>query len=431
MSRIAIIGAGCAGLAAAAILCQHGLKVSVFEAAPQPGGRARKVDYRGLALDNGQHILLGAYSETLALLTLAGVDMAQHIERIPLTMHMLDIQKQTQLSLKTWRHLPAPLHLLAGLLCAQGLSAKEKWLAIRMMAGLQLSQFKLQQDLALAEFLKQQKQSARLIEFLWEPLCLAALNTPLASASSQVFLNVLRDSFAQRKADSDMLLAKVDLSTLLADPVSRYILAQGGEIQNATITQIEAADTGYLLTTGTQPIPFSHVIIAVAPHQLAHIAPAPLAHLSRHFSYQAITTVYLQYQPEAKLPYPIQGMVGTLSQWVFDRGQVCAQAGLIAVVISATGEHSAMPQAELAEKIAAELRLAFPTLAKPIWHKVITEKRATFSCDAGLQRPSNITPLNHLYLAGDYTAGDYPATIEGAVRSGVQCASYILQTLKN
>jgi uncharacterized protein with NAD-binding domain and iron-sulfur cluster len=115
---------------------------------------------------------------------------------------------------------------------------------------------------------------------------------------------------------------------------------------------------------------------------------------------------------------------------VFDRGQLdTAQAGLLAVVISASSKAIAMGQASLAHSVAQQLAEVFQRkeLAVPAWSWVITEKRATFACEPNLRRPPNQTALNNLWLAGDYTAGDYPATIEGAVQSGLKAASMALQ----
>ncbi len=431
--NVAIIGAGCAGLAAASLLACKGIAVTVFEAAPQLGGRARAVDYKGVTLDNGQHILLGAYAETLALLTRAGVDGKQALQRMPLSMHMQDLNQQRMVRLSTCTHLPAPLHLLFGLLLAKGLSIKDKVLAISMMARLHLKQFKLKHDLPLAEFLLQQKQSITLIQYLWEPLCLAALNTPLAQASSQVFLNVLRDSFTKKKTDSDFLLPKQDLSTLLSSPLKQTIQQHHGQMVHATVQSIQANDAGFTINTHDADHSFSHVIIAVAPHQLKSVLPSQLsaASLIANFSYQPITTVYIQFEATQRLPQVMQGMVNSISQWVFDKGQLNGQHGLLAVIISASGRHEVMTQSALAQAVIAELNHLFPNLGTPIWHKVITEKRATFSCNAGIQRPSNQTEMANLYLAGDYTAGDYPATIEGAVRSGINAAKLILSTSNN
>ena len=119
------------------------------------------------------------------------------------------------------------------------------------------------------------------------------------------------------------------------------------------------------------------------------------------------------------------GLANTFSQWVFDRGILCNQHGLMSVIISAEGEHQSLTQDALALKVAQELKAAFPQLDKPLWHKVISEKRATFSCNVNLPRPAQVTPYTNLYLAGDYTYAEYPATIEGAVRSGISCANLI------
>jgi predicted NAD/FAD-dependent oxidoreductase len=139
--------------------------------------------------------------------------------------------------------------------------------------------------------------------------------------------------------------------------------------------------------------------------------------------------VYLQYPTCTKLPRVMTGLCNTLSQWAFDRGQLCGQAGLIAVIISAEGTHQNLTQQELAERVIVEMKQAFTNLPKPIWHKVIAEKRATFTCKPNLQRPLMQTQWPGLYLAGDYVASDYPATIEGAIHSGMACAKHIAEQI--
>jgi squalene-associated FAD-dependent desaturase len=424
---IAIIGGGMAGLASAATLVKQGQQVTVFETSAFLGGRARGIEYQGTRIDNGQHILLGAYSETLKLLKLAGVNEQQCLTRLPLTLHVKDLLNSQVFNLKTNPLLPAPLHILVGLLSAGGATLSEKFSAIRFMAWMRLNQFKLKQDQPLAALFKTHQQSPKLIQFLWEPLCLAALNTPLSIASAQVFLNVLRDSFSKKKSDADVLLARVDLSDLISKPIAHYIRQHGGFIHtNSPITHITQNEDGYQLHCNEITHTFSHVVLACGPHQLSRFADAlpDIAQLTDHFNYQPITTVYLQYPNDTKLPLPMIGSVNSLSQWIFDRGQICEQDGLIAVVISA---HQPFNYAhpELAELISKELLTLFPNLGQHTWHKVITEKRATFSCNSALTRPENTTPYPNLYLAGDFTKGDYPATIEGAVRSGIYVAKLI------
>lgn len=430
--RVAVIGGGCAGLAAAVELAGNNVAVTLFEASPHLGGRARGVSWKGLALDNGQHILLGAYSHTLRLLKLAGVNLDQAIERISLRLHM-----QGELDLKAPSALPAPLHILAAFLRARGLSMSERLAALRFMAWMQIIRFKLPKDEALQTLLQRKQQPQRLTRLLWEPLCLAALNTPIQQASAQVFLNVLRDSFAKARSDSDMLLPKCDLSTLLAEPMADFVRRHGGELRlGETVNQINKTGQFEVVTDDSGHEEFSHVILAVPPFRLAPLlGNSDLMHETAsqvaRFEYQPIYTVYLQYPVTVRLHEPMTGLVGTHGQWVFDRGRLYGQSGLLAVVLSAEGAHQKLSQQTLAEVVTAELAQAFPNLPAPLWHKVIAEKRATFACKPDMARPQQKTPVAGLYIAGDYTtdgitANLYPATIEGAVRSGVQCALDIL-----
>lgn len=433
--HIAIIGGGCAGLSAAATLVERGYQVTLFEASAQLGGRARTVLVENNSLmhllDNGQHILLGAYRETLALLRKAGVDENLAFMRLPLHINMQAAPTKSVFSLKAAQSLPAPLNMLVGLLTCKGLSFSERLAAIKLMAHLKNTDYKLANDTALEQYLIEKKQTKKLMQMLWEPLCLAALNTPMAIASTQIFLNVLKDSFSGSKQNTDFLLPKLDLSQIIATPLAQYIASKGGEIKlNRRVRNLQAESDGFSLETKDGTTFFSHVIIAVPPARLDTLVEAlPKMQIAlkqtQTYGYQPIYTVYLQYPPETKLPSVISGLAGSLGQWIFDRGQLCGQKGLIAVVVSATGAHQLLSHDELALTIAKELSQIYAQLAKPLWHKVIAEKRATFSCTPNLARPTNKTTQPNLFLAGDYTYADYPATIEGAARSGIACADLV------
>ncbi len=180
---------------------------------------------------------------------------------------------------------------------------------------------------------------------------------------------------------------------------------------------------------------FSHVVMAVSPARLDKLI-AKLPRISsvvqqmKAMTFQPIYTVYIQYPPETTLPTIMTGFLDSISQWVFDRGLLCKQKGLMSVIISAEGTHQLMTQDELALRVISELKQAFPTLPKPLWHKVIAEKRATFTCKTNLTRPNIKTLQPRFFLAGDYTYADYPATIEGAIRSGILAAEYVKQSTK-
>lgn len=415
-------------MAAAVTLAQRDLPVTVFEAANQLGGRARRVDWNDTALDNGLHILIGAYRETLRLVSLVNPDAGGALQRLP-----LDWNIHGRFRLRA-ASLPAPWHLALGLLTARGAGFGERLAAASFMRSLRNSGFRMAHDITVSELLRRHRQGAAITRHLWIPLCIAALNTPPEIASAQVFLNVLRDSLGAPRADSEILLARTDLSALFPDPAAAYVRARAGRVLTAhAIGAITAHKGTFILQTRGQQFSFSHVVCALPPHRLgATVAGLPQLHAAvaqvEGLSYQPIYTVYLQYPRNTALPSPMLGMSGGLAQWVFDRGALCGQAGLIAAVISTGGPHQDMTQNELARRLHAELRQHFGVLPEPEWHRVIAEKRATFSCIAGLQRPAQYTPLKNFHLAGDYTGNDYPATLESAVRSGIACAHNILDS---
>jgi uncharacterized protein with NAD-binding domain and iron-sulfur cluster len=175
---------------------------------------------------------------------------------------------------------------------------------------------------------------------------------------------------------------------------------------------------------------FSHVICAAPPVAAAKLL-RPIVALAESVAqidsleHQPIYTVYLQYSTRVILPHAMQGLHLRYSQWLFDKGRIAGQHGLLAAVISAEGIHQELSQDELAQTVITELREEFGIAEQPSWFKVIAEKRATFCCSPNLNRPRQQTAMPRLLLAGDYTAGDYPATLEGAVISGICCADLI------
>ncbi len=425
-ARVAVIGGGYAGMAAAAELACHDVPVTVFEAGRVPGGRARRVETDGKRLDNGLHILLGAYRETLRLIEL----VKDPGESLGLLRLPLELILHPAFHLRAAR-LPAPLHLLSALLCARGLALHDRFAAARFMAWARLNGFRLESDTSVADLLASQRQPDAVSRFLWNPLCVSALNTPPPQASAQVFMTVLRDSLSGRRADSDLLLPTLDFSALFPERAARYVQSHGGNVQlGVTVQTVRHDDGGFDLTADGRR--FSHAVVAVPPHRVGallaeHAELAPIVRMIDQFVYQPIYSVYLQYAPETRLPFRMGGLETRYAQWLFDRGQLCGQHGLIGVVISAGGAHQELAHDDLARAVHAELVENFPGLGEPQWHQVIAEKRATFSCTPGLQRPENVTPVARLYLAGDYTASEYPATIESAVRSGVRAAHLVLQ----
>jgi squalene-associated FAD-dependent desaturase len=420
--HVAIVGAGWAGLSAAVTLAERGDRVTVFEASRRLGGRARRVNAGGVELDNGQHVLIGAYRETLAMMRRIGADPGRLLLCTPLELRYAD-----GFHLRAPR-LPSPLNLIGALLGAKGLPPAQAFAAVRLMAVLRAKRYRLEPDRSVAQLLDEHGQSGALRSHLWEPLCVSALNTPVEHASARVFVNTLRDSLTGRRENSDLLLPRIDLGRLFPEPAAEYIKAHGGAVElGVPARRVERLPNGWRINDEKA---FSAVIIACGPHQagpllvqLPELADALAA--VNAFTYEPIVTCYLQYPEAVSLPSPMLGFSGGVLQWVFDRGRLGGAKGLLAAVISASGAHEELPKEALVSRIEAELRAALGELPSPQWSQVITERRATFSCTPALKRPEATTPLHGLFLAGDYVASDYPGTLEAAVRSGIAAAASV------
>ncbi len=431
---VAVIGAGWAGCAAAVELTRRGAQVILLEASRTMGGRARRVEHQGTTLDNGQHILLGAYSDTLHLMQTVGVRSSEALLRLPLQMRYP--ANSGGMDLRAPR-LPAPLHMAWAVLRAKGLTIADKLALARFSSAARWMQWQLNTDCSVTELLERFDQTERLFRLMWRPLCIAALNTPPERASAAVFLNVLRDSLGAHRSASDMLIPGRDLSSLFPDAAVSYVEHHGGHAHAGTqVRSVIRTEKGWRVHADNLDLEVDAVVLSTPPAQastlLTDLIPA-LAE-SLQMTYEPITTCYLQYAPALKLPavfYALQDdpEKHRWAQFIFDRGQLDAsQSGLMAVVISASSEAIAQGNeallAEVLLQIAADLDM--PALLNPQWHRIISEKRATFACTPNLHRPKNDTGLKGLFLAGDYTASDYPATLEGAVRSGREAARQLM-----
>jgi squalene-associated FAD-dependent desaturase len=400
--RIAIVGAGYAGMAAAVTLAQRGVPVTVFEAGAVPGGRARRVLSQGTELDNGQHILVGAYSTLFGLMRSVGVPEGALL-RLP-----LEIRYPGKFHLRAlW--LPMPLGLALGMLAASGVPLTERIRALQFLKTLRKNRFTLEEDISVDRLLEQHGQGGAIGHYLWRPLCVSALNTPSAIASARLFLAVVRDTLAGGADATDLLLPRVDLSRLFPEPAAAFVKSHGGEIRFKETVR----DLGALKGT------FGAVIVAVGPHQLKSLLPE----IAADYTYQPIYTCYLQYPATVKLPFPMLGLADGLVQWVFDRGALLGERGRLACVISAQGDHQQLTLDELAVRCHQELRQVLD-LPAPAWTRVIAEKRATITSVVAARKVP--TALDGVLLAGDYTDPNYPPTLEAAVRSGVRAAELAL-----
>ncbi|MFN4148668.1 MAG: FAD-dependent oxidoreductase, partial [Rhodocyclaceae bacterium] len=285
--RVAIVGGGWAGLACAVELADADIEVDVFEASRTLGGRARAVQADGLTLDNGAHLLAGAYRETLRLIEKVGAGRTA-LRRLPLHLEFPGGFRLAAPGLP----LPAPLRLACTLLTAQGLRGEDKLAALRFLRALKKTHFRLPRDFPASRLIGNQPLVLR--RYLWGPLCLAALNTPIREASAQIFLNVLRDTLAAGRGASDLLLPATDLTRLFPEPAARFIETRGGKVHRAT--RVRNLD---MLAD------YDHRVLAVAPWHLPALAPQiglP------EFAWQPIATIYLHYPEGVHLAFPLLGL---------------------------------------------------------------------------------------------------------------------------
>lgn len=408
MTPIRIIGGGWAGLATAVELTRGGRAVEIFEAAPMLGGRARSVEWQGLLIDNGPHLMLGAYHETLRMIDT--VDARSHLDRRPLRLIGPDLNLSVA-------RLPAPLHLAIALLRANGLQRSDKWAAVRLINNLKRRHWTLPHDTPLADWLINEGQPERLIRRLWQPLALAALNTPIAIASAQTFCAILRDSLGGTRAASDAIFSQTSLNTLFCEPARRWLAARGAILH--TGQRIKQIDRGTPTVLATHPIEAARLIEG-------HRELASLHTQLQRLSYQPISNLWLKFATPLRLTYPIQALGEADAPWLFDRQDLAT--GLVCIVASGAGRYTDMAHTHLLTDGLALLEQCIGPLPTLCQHLVLREHRATFAATPDRPRFNPTTAWPRLWLTGDYTHPEYPATLEGAVQSGVQCARTILHT---
>lgn len=421
---VAIIGGGYAGMAAAVELAAAGVAVTVYEANTVLGGRARRIEYHGRQLDNGQHLILGAYKTLIRLI--------EHVAPAnnAFVRTRFNYRYGDRLELRT-RALPVPLDTASALLTARGLSLRERWKATRFVAGLRDSQPHAGET--VSAWLARKKQRGVMAEQFWGPVCTAALNTRPHEASARIFRNVLEAALLGGRGASDFLFARVDLSALFPEPARAYIEQRHGRVVHTAVRAIEHGADGYKLRTAAAEAAHDFLIVATAPHQARHIlrfdALRGFARFCAALKHEPIYTAYFDYADTVHLPSAMIGLEGK-AQWLFDRRAVGLAGPQLAAVISAHGEHEQLSRDELLTAIADEIDHAFG-FGKPDFRALVIEKQATFSARPQLPRPPSQTEMPRLYLAGDYTDGPYPATLEAAVESGVRCAQLVLNECRN
>jgi hydroxysqualene dehydroxylase len=441
-AEVVVIGGGFAGLAAAVDLAERGRRVLLLERRAFLGGRAYSFVDRatGDTVDNGQHLMMGCYRHTLGFLEKIGALGNVKFQPHARVDFLSDEQGHAAFKCPP---LPAPLHLVAGLAglktvgWGDRLKALGVGLALRRMNG---DRGRLA-DITVREWLDELGQSERIQRRFWDLIALATLNESPERASADMFARVIEEAFLHTRRDSQLVISRVGLSEMYTAGAKRFIETRGGEVRmNATVERVEF-EGGYaraLILRGGERVEPQAVVSAVPYFSLkTMIAPEVAAGVEafRHldeFQSAPIVSINLWYdEPVTELEFV--GLLDSPIEWVFNKNAIVEHRSKrqhLALVISGAHAAAKRPKEELTAMAVNEMRRFFPAAKKqqPAHSFVVREHHATVSHTVGVARlrPAQRTPFANFFLAGDWTDTGLPATIEGAVWSGRECARLLL-----
>ena len=439
-----VVGGGFAGLSAAALIAERGQRVLVLDARPRAGGRATAFPDRhtGELVDNGQHVMFGCYRATLDFL--GRIDALANVRMQP-SMEVPYLGRDGHRSVLRCPPLPSPLHLLAGVLDWDAMPWRDRLSALGLAAPLRAARDELRRtgrvtarpDGTVSDWLTAHGQRHKLRDWLWEPLAVAALNQSPDSAAASPFVRVLAEMFGPDPTAAALVLPTRPLDAMYAEPAIRYLRARGGDVRLNSLARIVVEDGRVEgVEVRGERIAAARVIAAVpwfALRTLFGPAPppalAPLVGAATAMAAMPIVTVNLWYDRQV-MDDLFVGLPGREMQWVFDKRLAFGgTASHLSLVSSGAVRLATLSSDDLIALAAREMREALPGAAAAtlVRATVIREKQATFSLAPGQPaRPGPLTPVEGLYLAGDWTDTGLPGTIESAVVSGHRAAQLAL-----
>jgi len=439
MKRCLIIGGGLAGLTAASILSSKNFSVTLFESSPKLGGRTYSFIDKGTVteIDNGQHIMMGCYKETLSFLKLIGAENNFDYQK-NLFLKFIDSHKnQYQINASTLFY---PLNLLLSIIDYNALSASDKLYFILFLLKLPFISKNTIKRITVKEWLEVEGQSLNTIKSFWEILCIGALNTKLEKASALVFYDVLIQIFFKDNSSSTIILPKFGLSESLINPAERFIKKNNGQvilsetmqeirIENQKVVEVKTEKNVYNY--------FDYVISAIPHHAFEKIIctkkiniECKLEHelnLELKQEYSAILNIHIWLNAD-KLSEKFYGLIDSPLHWIFVKEKH------INIVISDANYLVDKSKEEIFDFVIEELIKYTSITRKDIsQYKIIKEKRATFvpAIDTIGRRPNSKTSIKNLFLAGDWTNTGLPSTIESAVKSGRIAADNVVNDTLN
>lgn len=426
--KIAIVGAGVSGLAAATRLLRHGCRnLTLFEARREAGGRTRSYidSTTGDTLDNGQHLMMGCYRSTLEYVRQVGSD--ELLQRTPLWIHFHEAGRTVPAILR----LSPNSNLLMALWRSRFLTPREKFAATRLGLAIDASSAKNCEGMTCEALFAKLHQPAGLVKKLWAPIVLATINAPIEQASALLFVNVLREAFLSGSEASDLLLPTSGLSDLLIDPAIRTLKEKGVTIRlSIPVRAIEKHERSLRIATDDSAEDFDAVIYC---GQSSDPLPPEIRSSLPEFEFSPIVNAYF-WLDRPVLRGPVHEFLGTTLQWVFPWPSKYA-AERLALTVSAGNALAERTNEEIRHILWTDLCAAVPAAreARLMHHQIIREKRATPLITPALQqsRPLASTAMPGLFLGGDLVQNGLPATIEGAVRNGFTAAGLLVRQVGN
>ena len=446
MDPVVIAGGGLSGLAAAVGLSSHAIPVLLLEQRRTLGGRAYSFrdTETGETIDNGQHVLIAGYDRTIGFLETIG------------TRHLLSVQGRPTLLFhhpeRGFREfslpfLPPPWNLAMGVLTSDLLPLADRWRMLR--AGYDIQKMSVEREEAVAEltvdaWLDSIGQSAESKRSFWEPLAVSIMNEHINRASAAVLVHSLRTAFLGRRDTASLALPTVGLSTLYVDAAVHYITSRRSIVRcNAGVSglRVTSGAVSHVLLRDRTVIPCSAAILALPPKDTYALLPQELRQNPSlegilGLEVSPIISIHLWFETDF-MPQQVLALVGRRVQWVFNRRKICGdrreEGGHLSATISAAHDLVGMTNEAIIRIATEELTGVFGADAlRPLRALVIREKRATFSPTPAAERlrPDQRTSISNLFLAGDWTATGYPATIEGAVMSADRCVELTCNILR-
>ncbi len=426
MKKCLVLGGGFAGLSSAVYLSKAGFKVELIEASPKLGGRAYSFTDQdnNTIIDNGQHILMGCYRETL--------DFFREINALD----NLDFQKRLQVNFvkENFRVFPLkafpvfyPLNLILGILNYKALKLYERLKLLSFFFKMNFHPAGSLSELSVYDWLEKENQDENIRKAFWEILCAGALNTNIRKASAKIFADILKQIFFTGRKSAAIVLPKYGLTETYCLAAQKYIKANGGEIkftEKAEEIIFDKDKAVKVLTSKKEIEDFDFVVSALPLFALEKIAPEIKLPDGLRLTYSSILTIHI-WLNENKLEKAFYGLINSKVHWIFNH------SSHLTLVISDANDLVELSKEEIFEMVAAELEKFVNISSKEIKnYRVIKEKRATFIPSNYIigRRPEAKTQFRNFFLAGDWVETGLPSTIESAVKSGKTAAQLILNS---